>query len=116
MTFNHTFEYFILQNKYGIRRESLFMAKQANTSRLSRLFNVAGFIVDGYNGIRYNAKNKQLVYLSLGLSALGTIIDFYISIKSASKLRKLSALGSYAINGVRLFTSFKKVRDEYDYH
>ena len=92
------------------------MAKQANDSRLSRLFNVAGFIVDGYNGIRYNAKNKQLVYLSLGLSALGTIIDFYISIKSASKLRKLSALGSFAINGVRLFTSFKKVRDEYDYH
>ena len=83
------------------------MAKQANASRLSRLFNVAGFIVDGYNGIRYNAKNKQLVYLSLGLSALGTIIDFYISIKSASKLRKLSALGSFAINGVRLFTSFK---------
>ena len=80
------------------------MAKQANASRLSRLFNVAGFIVDGYNGIRYNAKNKQLVYLSLGLSALGTIIDFY------------SALGSFAINGVRLFTSFKKVRDEYDYH
>lgn len=88
------------------------MTKQANASRLSRLFNVAGFIVDGYNGIRYNAKNKQLVYLSLGLSA----IDFYISIKSASKLRKLSALGSFAINGVRLFTSFKKVRDEYDYH
>ena len=76
------------------------MTKQANASRLSRLFNVAGFIVDGYNGIRYNAKNKQLVYLSLGLSALGTIIDFYISIKSASKLRKLSALGSFAINGV----------------
>ncbi|MBF9283703.1 hypothetical protein I3V61_01770 [Staphylococcus epidermidis] len=70
------------------------MTKQANASRLSRLFNVAGFIVDGYNGIRYNAKNKQLVYLSLGLSALG----------------------SFAINGVRLFTSFKKVRDEYDYH
>lgn len=116
MIFNHTFEYFILQNKYGIRRELLFMAKQANASRLSRLFNVAGFIVDGYNGIRYNAKNKQLVYLSLSLSALGTIIDFYISIKSASKLRKLSALGSFAINGVRLFTSFKKVRDEYDYH
>lgn len=92
------------------------MAKQANTSRLSRLFNIAGFIVDDYNGIRYNAKNKQLVYLSLGLSALGTIIDFYISIKSASKLRKLSALGSFAINGVRLFTSFKKVRDKYDYH
>ena len=45
------------------------MTKQANASRLSRLFNVAGFIVDGYNGIRYNAKNKQLVYLSLGLSA-----------------------------------------------
>ena len=40
------------------------MAKQANASRLSRLFNVAGFIVDGYNGIRYNAKNKQLVYLA----------------------------------------------------
>ena len=27
------------------------MAKQTNASRLSRLFNVAGFIVDGYNGI-----------------------------------------------------------------
>ena len=26
------------------------MVKQANASRLSRLFNVAGFIVDGYNG------------------------------------------------------------------
>ena len=82
------------------------MTKQANASRLSRLFNVAGFIVDGYNGIRYNAKNKQLVYLSLGLSALGTIIDFYISIKSASKLRKLSAnikIYSYEM------TSFKNI-------
>ena len=91
------------------------MAKQANASRLSRLFNVAGFIVDGYNGIRYNAKNKQLVYLSLSLSALGTIIDFYISIKSASKLRKLSALGSLQ-SMEYAYSQVLKVRDEYDYH
>lgn len=38
------------------------MAKQANASRLSRLFNVAGFIVDGYNGIRYNANNLSIYH------------------------------------------------------
>ena len=64
--------------------------------------NMAGFIVDGYNGIRHDAKNKQMVYLSLGLSAIGTIIDFYVSIKSPSKLRKLGALTSFAINGFTL--------------
>ncbi len=63
------------------------MAKQSSASRLTNLFNVAGFIVDRYNGIRHDAKNKQLVYLSLGLSAIGTVIDFYVSIKSPSKLR-----------------------------
>ncbi|MEQ5994470.1 hypothetical protein [Staphylococcus saccharolyticus] len=92
------------------------MAKQSSASHLTNLFNVAGFILDGYNGIRHDAKNKQLVYLSLGLSAVGTAIDFYVSIKSPSKLRKLSDLGSFAINGLRLFTSFRKVKNEYDYH
>lgn len=89
------------------------MAKQTGAARLSNLFNMAGFIVDGYNGIRHDAKNKQMVYLSLGLSAIGTIIDFYVSIKSPSKLRKLGALTSFAINGLRLFTSFRKVKNEY---
>lgn len=89
------------------------MATKSSTTRLSNLLGIAGFIVDGYNGIRYDAKNKQLVYLSLGLSALGTIIDFYVSIKSASKFRKLNALVSFAINGTRLFTSFRKVKNEY---
>ena len=76
MTINHTFILiFKISMVYG---GIIIYAKQANASRLSRLFNV-GFIVDGYNGIRYNAKNKQLVYLSLGLSALGTslILHFY---------------------------------------
>ncbi|MEJ7351155.1 hypothetical protein WL553_13200, partial [Staphylococcus epidermidis] len=39
------------------------MAKETRAARLSNLFNMAGFIVDGYNGIRHDAKNKQLVYL-----------------------------------------------------
>ena len=69
--------------------------KETRAARLSNLFNMAGFIVDGYNGIRHDAKNKQLVYLSLGLSAIGTIIDFYVSVKSPSKLRKLGALTSF---------------------
>ena len=90
-----------------------FLWQKKLAQRLSNLFNMAGFIVDGYNGIRHDAKNKQLVYLSLGLSAIGTIIDFYVSVKSPSKLRKLGALTSFAINGLRLFTSFRKVKDEY---
>lgn len=44
------------------------MAKQSKLSRLSSLVSTAGFIVDGYNGIKYSAKNKNLVYLSLALS------------------------------------------------
>ena len=44
------------------------MAKRSKSQRLSSLLNVAGFIVDGYNGYKYHAKNKKLVYLSLGLS------------------------------------------------
>ena len=33
-----------------------FMAKETRAARLSNLFNMAGFIVDGYNGIRHDAK------------------------------------------------------------
>ncbi|WP_049415101.1 hypothetical protein [Staphylococcus warneri] len=89
------------------------MAKKSSATRLSNLFGITGFIVDGYNGIKYDAKNKQLVYLSLGLSTLGTLLDFYVSIKSPYKFRKLGALVSFAINGARLFTSFRKVKNEY---
>ncbi len=49
------------------------MAKRSKSQRLSSLLNVAGFIVDGYNGYKYHAKNKKLVYLSLGLSTVGTV-------------------------------------------
>ena len=39
------------------------MAKQTGAVRLSNLFNMAGFIVDGYNGIRHDAKiNKWYIY------------------------------------------------------
>ena len=34
------------------------MAKRSKSQRLSSLLNVAGFIVDGYNGYKYHAKNK----------------------------------------------------------
>ena len=51
------------------------MAKRSKSQRLSSLLNVAGFIVD-YNGYKYHAKNKKLVYLSLGLSTVGTVLDF----------------------------------------
>ncbi len=50
------------------------MAKRCKLQRLSSLLNVAGFIVDSYNGYKYHAKNKKLVYLSLGLSTVGTVL------------------------------------------
>ena len=34
------------------------MAKRSKSQRLSSLLNVAGFIVDGYNGYKYHAKIK----------------------------------------------------------
>ncbi|HGO2252674.1 TPA: hypothetical protein ACK0LF_001929 [Staphylococcus aureus] len=87
------------------------MAKRSKSQRLSSLLNVAGFIVDGYNG--YNAKNKKLVYLSLGLSTVGTVLDFYISIKSPRKFKKAVAVVTLITNGARLFTSIRKVKHEY---
>ena len=51
----------MLSCKDIIRRN--FMAKQTGAVRLSNLFNMAGFIVDGYNGIRHDAKiNKWYIY------------------------------------------------------
>ncbi|HDE4486490.1 TPA: hypothetical protein PDB28_001991 [Staphylococcus aureus] len=85
------------------------MAKRSKSQRLSSLLNVAGFIVDGYNGYKYHAKNKKLVYLSLGLSTVGTVLDFYISIKSP----KAVAVVTLITNGARLFTSIRKVKHEY---
>ena len=39
------------------------MATKSSTTRLSNLFGIAGFIVDGYNGIRYDAKiNNLFIY------------------------------------------------------
>ena len=37
---------------------SCMMAKQSKLSRLSSLVSTAGFIVDGYNGLKYSAKIK----------------------------------------------------------
>ncbi|MEZ2004886.1 hypothetical protein QUD63_20130, partial [Staphylococcus aureus] len=85
------------------------MAKRSKSQRLSSLLNVAGFIVDGYNGYKYHAKNKKLVYLSLGLSTVGTVLDFYISIKSPRKFKKAVAVVTLITNGARLFTSIRKV-------
>lgn len=89
------------------------MAKRTGLTRTSDLFSLAGFLVDGYNGIKYDAKDRNLVYLSLALSALGTLIDFYISLKSPHKLRKLGALISFVINVMRLATSFRKVKEDF---
>ncbi|WP_259676596.1 hypothetical protein [Staphylococcus aureus] len=82
------------------------MAKRSKSQRLSSLLNVAGFIVDGYNGYKYHAKNKKLVYLSLGLSTVGTVLDFYISIKSPRKFKKAVAVVTLITNGARLFRFF----------
>ncbi len=73
------------------------MAKRSKSQRLSSLLNV-GFIVDGYNGYKYHAKNKKLVYLSLGFKTVGTVLDFYISIKSP---RKFKSSGSCYFNNKR---------------
>ncbi|MDQ7227600.1 hypothetical protein RCH97_00105 [Staphylococcus aureus] len=89
------------------------MAKRSKSQRLSSLLNVAGFIVDGYNGYKYHAKNKKLVYLSLGLSTVGTVLDFYISIKSPRKFKKAVAVVTLITNGAGLFTSIRKVKHEY---
>lgn len=89
------------------------MAKFNKSRQLSRVLNVAGFLIDGYNGLKYNAQNKKLVYLSLGLSAVGTILDFYVSFNSSRKFRKIAAVASLVTNGARLFTSARKVKNEY---
>lgn len=91
----------------------IIMAKRSKSQRLSSLLNVAGFIVDGYNGYKYHAKNKKLVHLSLGLSTVGTVLDFYISIKSPRKFKKAVAVVTLITNGARLFTSIRKVKHEY---
>ncbi len=91
------------------------MSKEGNGWGLWRLLNVAGLIVDGYKGIGYNGKNKEVVYLWLGVRGVGRMIDFYICIKCGCKVGKLSGLGWFAMNGVGLLRSFKKVRDEYEY-
>ena len=35
------------------------MAKRSKSQRLSSLLQMSGFIVDGYNGYKYHAKNKN---------------------------------------------------------
>lgn len=91
------------------------MAKKSGLARFSSLVSTAGFIVDGYNGIKFDAKNKNLVYLSLGLSAVGTIIDFVVSMKSPRKFHKLAAFTSFIINVTRLASSFRKVKEDYNF-
>ncbi|MCJ1657169.1 hypothetical protein MT340_011815 [Staphylococcus sp. NRL 16/872] len=91
------------------------MAKKSKLARLSSLVGTAGFIVDGYNGIKFDAKNKNLVYLSLGLSAFGTLLDFIVSMKSPYKFRKVTAFGSFIINVTRLASSYRKVKEDYNF-
>ena len=77
------------------------------------LISLAGFLVDGYNGIKHDAKEKNLVYLSLGLSTAGTLLDFYVSLKSPKKIRKLAALFLFIINVTRLATSYRKIKEDF---
>ena len=90
------------------------MAKQSKLSRLSSLVSTAGFIVDGYNGIKYSAKNKNLVYLSLALSTAGTVFDFIVSMRSR-KFRKFTSFISFIVNVTRLASSFRKVKEDYHF-
>ena len=87
-------------------------------SKLTRVSNLVstGFIVDGYNGIKFDAKNKNLVYLSLGLSTVGTLLDFVVSMKSPYKFRKLTSFVSFIINVTRLASSFRKVKEDYNFN
>ncbi|MFW2642549.1 hypothetical protein ACN6MJ_04225, partial [Staphylococcus aureus] len=48
-----------------------------------------------------------------GLSTVGTVLDFYISIKSPRKFKKAVAVVTLITNGARLFTSIRKVKHEY---
>lgn len=91
------------------------MAKKSKLTRVSNLVSIAGFIVDGYNGIKFDAKNKNLVYLSLGLSTVGTLLDFVVSMKSPYKFRKLTSFVSFIINVTRLASSFRKVKEDYNF-
>ena len=86
------------------------MAKQSKLSRLSSLVSTAGFIVDGYNGLKYSANNKNLVYLSLALSTAGTVFDFIVSMRSP---RKFTSFISFIVNVTRLASSFRKVKEDY---
>ncbi|QJI71133.1 hypothetical protein HI030_10595 [Staphylococcus haemolyticus] len=89
--------------------------KKSKLTRVSNLVSTAGFIVDGYNGIKFDAKNKNLVYLSLGLSTVGTLLDFVVSMKSPYKFRKLTSFVSFIINVTRLASSFRKVKEDYNF-
>ncbi|BFL79396.1 hypothetical protein SKB0068_21680 [Staphylococcus hominis subsp. novobiosepticus] len=91
------------------------MVKQSKLSRLSSLVSTAGFIVDGYNGIKYSAKNKNLVYLSLALSTAGTVFDFIVSMRSPRKFRKFTSFISFIVNVTRLASSFRKVKEDYHF-
>ena len=62
----------------------MFHGKKSKLTHVSNLISLAGFLVDGYNGIKHDAK-ENLVYLSLGLSTAGTLLDFYVSLKSPKK-------------------------------
>ena len=90
------------------------MAKQSKLSRLSSLVSTAGFIVDGY-GLKYSAKNKNLVYLSLALSTAGTVFDFIVSMRSPRKFRKFTSFISFIVNVTRLASSFRKVKEDYHF-
>lgn len=104
---------FIFHKETEHTRGNITMAKRTKSQRFSSLINIAGFVVDGYNGYKYHAKNKKLVYISLGLSTVGTLLDFYISIKSPRKFKKAIAIVTLITNGARLFTSLRKVKHEY---
>lgn len=73
------------------------MAKRSKSQRLSSLLNVAGFIVDGYNGYKYHAKIKISISF-IRFKTVGTVLDFYISIKSP---RKFKSSGSCYFNNKR---------------
>ncbi|MFQ3792081.1 hypothetical protein AABD37_09025 [Staphylococcus nepalensis] len=65
------------------------MAKKSKLNRISNTINFAGIAVEGFNWYAYQSKNKKLLYVSMAITSVGALLDFYTALKSPKKFVKI---------------------------
>ena len=88
------------------------MDKKKKQNRISNTINYAGIAVEGFNWYAYQSKNKKLLYVSMAITSVGALLDFYTALKSPKKFVKIFSTFTLASTLLSTAKRIKSLRHE----